>query len=83
MLTPRATRRYRNHPPQVGEIGYLTSGRDRYGSILYWHGLKDRYIVEAYPSNTQARYHLITLRNLRNQQRIVMALQHFTRPEDL
>lgn len=83
MLTPRATRRYRADPPKVGEIGYLTNGRGRYGEIRYLRGRKEKYIVECYPHTCQARYHLMQLRSLATQERVTVALQYFARPEEL
>lgn len=35
--------------PKLGEIGYLSLGKNRYGEYLYYQGKKTKYIVIAYP----------------------------------
>lgn len=47
MLTPIANIHH-HVMPAPGSIGYITSGWDRYGHTLYWHGRKRKCIVESY-----------------------------------
>lgn len=48
MLTTAANY-HRSKLPQLGQIGYLTNGKTKYGEPLYWKGERQKYQVIAYP----------------------------------
>jgi len=40
---------YHSILPKPGSIGYLTSGMNRWGETVYYHGEKQKYQVIAFP----------------------------------
>lgn len=88
MLTPIANVHH-SKLPKPGEIGYITNGYERYtGNPLYWHGRRQRYIVESYHLCDNVRpysigIHLVTLRNLRNGERVTVSGFYFKTIEEL
>lgn len=50
MLTLKANYHH-SKMPKIGEIGYITSGTNRYNETLFYKGLRQKYQVVAYPLN--------------------------------
>lgn len=74
MLNNKRQNFHHSKLPNIGEIGHITNGQNRYGETLYINGLKEPYIVESFPLCDNVRpysfgIHTAHFRNLKTGER--------------
>ena len=75
MLTGRRQNFHHSKLPEPGEMGYIVTGHDRFGSPCYHGGRRRVCVVESFPLTDSPDYHYsigihtVTVRFLGNQER--------------
>jgi len=87
MLTARANYHH-SKLPQLGDVGYITNGKNRWGERMFWKGRKRLCVVESFPlCDNVLPYgrgiHTVTVRFLDNGETARFSGFYFTNREEM
>lgn len=87
MLTTKTNFHY-SKLPELGEVGYITEGKDRLGRELYWMGQRQKFIVESFPLCDNVRpwsvgIHTAIFRRLKDGVKFRFSGFYFKTPEEI